>query len=104
CCQGLVRFRAWPVGRFFLFAAAAALITLVLAGALPAKRAAATDPAEPMKEGAGVSTGRNRDRYNPLIIVEVALSTALLLNAGLFIILVTRLARFDFTYAAKNLQ
>jgi len=93
-----------PSWRVFSFAVAAALITLVLAGALPAKRAAATDPAEPMKEGAGVSTGRNRDRYNPLIIVEVALSTALLLNAGLFIILVTRLARFDFTYAAKNLQ
>ena len=93
-----------PSWRVFSFAVVAALVTLVLAGALPARRAAATDPAEPMKEGAGVSTGRNRDRYNPLIIVEVALSTALLMNAGLFIILVTRFVRFDFSYAAKNLQ
>ncbi|HEV8216846.1 MAG TPA: ABC transporter permease [Gemmatimonadaceae bacterium] len=93
-----------PSWRVFSFAVAAALFTLVLAGALPAKRAAATDPAEPMKEGAAVSTGRNRDRYNPLIVVEVALSTALLMNAGLFIILMTRFTRFDFSYAAKNLQ
>jgi hypothetical protein len=57
-----------------------------------------------MKDGAGTSTGRNRDRYNPLIIVEVALSTALLMNAGLFIILLAHYTRFDFTYAAKNLQ
>jgi len=93
-----------PSWRVFSFAVVAALLTLVLAGALPARRAAATDPAEPMKEGAGTSTGRNRDRYNPLIIVEVALSTALLMNAGLFIILLTRYTTFDFSYAAKNLQ
>ena len=93
-----------PSWRVFSFAVVAALLTLLFAGALPARRAAATDPAEPMKEGAGTSTGRNRDRYNPLIIVEVALSTALLMNAGLFIILLARYTRFDFTYAAKNLQ
>lgn len=93
-----------PSWRVFAFAVAAALLTLVLAGAWPAMRAAATDPAEPMKEGAGTSTGRNRDRYNPLIIVEVALSTALLMNAGLFIILLAHYTRADFSYAAKNIQ
>ena len=93
-----------PSWRVFSFAVVAALLTLVFAGALPARRAAATDPAEPMKEGAGTSTGRNRDRYSPLIIVEVALSTALLMNAGLFIILLAHYTRFDFSYAAKNLQ
>ena len=45
-----------------------------------------------------------RDRYNPLIIVEVALSTALLMMAALFIIAVSRLVGFDFSYAAKQLQ
>lgn len=93
-----------PSWRVFSFAVVAALLTLVIAGALPARRAAATDPAEPMKEGAGTSTGRNRDRYNPLIIVEVALSMALLMNAGLFIILLAHYTRFDFSYSAKNLQ
>jgi len=92
-----------PSWRVFLFAAGIALATLALAGGFPALRAAATDPAEPIKEGAG-STGRLRDRYSPLIIIEVALSTALLMTAALFIIAVRRLAGFDFSYAAKQLQ
>jgi predicted permease len=93
-----------PSWRVFAFAIGAALVTLLLAGAWPARRAASTDPSEPMKEGAAATTGRIRDRYNPLIVVEVALSTALLMNAGLFIILVARYTRFDFSYAARNLQ
>lgn len=92
-----------PSWRVFLFAGAIAGATMALAGALPALRAAATDPAEPVKDGAGGS-GRVRDRYNPLIIIEVALSTALLMMAALFIIAVSRLVGFDFSYAAKQLQ
>jgi predicted permease len=92
-----------PSWRVFAFALVIAGVTLTLATALPAWRAAGVDPAEPIKEGAG-STGRIRDRYNPLIIVEVALSTALLMTAALFVIAVIRLSGFDFTYAAKQLQ
>ncbi len=92
-----------PSWRVFGFALAIASVTLFLASALPAWRAARTDPAEPIKEGAG-STGRIRDRYNPLIVVEVALSTALLMTAALFILAVARLTAFDFSYAAKQLQ
>jgi predicted permease len=92
-----------PSWRVFAFAGAIAAIALTLGGALPAMRAAATDPAEPIKDGAG-ATGRVRDRYNPLIVIEVALSTALLMTAGLYIIVVIRLAGFDFSYAAKQLQ
>ena len=92
-----------PSWRVFAFAAVVAGVTLIVASALPAWRAAATDPAEPIKDGAG-STGRIRDRYNPLIIVEVALSTALLMTAVLFVIAVVKLSGFDFSYAAKQLQ
>lgn len=92
-----------PSWRVFAFAVATAAITLVLGGVWPALRAAGTDPAEPMKDGAG-STSRVRDRYNPLIILEVALSTALLMTAGLFILVVVRLAGFNFSYAAKQLH
>ena len=92
-----------PSWRVFLFAVAIAGTTVGLAGALPALRAASIDPAEPIKDGSG-ATGRVRDRYNPLIIVEVALSTALLMTAALFIIAVSRLIGFDFSYAAKQLQ
>jgi predicted permease len=92
-----------PSWHVFAFAVTVAVIALALGGALPAMRAAATDPAEPIKEGSGAS-GRLRDRYNPLIVIEVALSTALLMTAALFIIAVVRLAGFDFSYAAKQLQ
>lgn len=92
-----------PSWRVFGFALGATIATIVVAGALPALRAAATDPAEPMKEGAGTTTGRLRDRYNPLIVLEVALSTALLMCSGLFLINVVRLAAFEFQYAAKRL-
>lgn len=92
-----------PSWRVFVFALIATIGTIVIAGALPAFRAAATDPAEPMKEGAGTTTGRLRDRYNPLIVLEVSLSTALLMCAGLFTINAVRLAAFEFQYAAKRL-
>ena len=91
-----------PSWRVFAFALAASLATILCAGALPAWRAAATDPAEPMKEGSATSTGRLRG-YNPLIVVEAALSTALLMCSALFVIVVVRYAAFDFRYAAKQL-
>ena len=92
-----------PNWRVFLFALLASIGTMLAAGALPALRAAATDPAEPMKEGAGTTTGRIRDRYNPLIVLEVALSTALLMCSGMFVLIAIRLASFDFRYDAKHL-
>src|SRR6185369_3990542 len=55
-----------------------------------------------MKESAGTTTGRLRDRYNPLIVVEVALSTALLMCSALFVIHAVRLATFEFRYAGKR--
>ena len=92
-----------PSWRVFSFALAASVATMVFAGAIPALRAAAIDPAEPMKEGAGTTTGCLRDRYNPLIVLEVALSTALLMCSGLFVLIAFNLASFDFRYDAKHL-
>jgi len=91
-----------PSWRVLAFALGASLATILCAGALPAWRAAETDPAEPMKEGSATTTGRLRG-YNPLIIVEAALSTALLMCSGLFMIVVVRYAAFNFRYAAKQL-
>ena len=91
-----------PSWRVLAFALGASLATILCAGALPAWRAAGTDPAEPMKEGSATTTGRLRG-YNPLIIVEAALSTALLMCSALFLIVVVRYAAFNFRYAAKQL-
>jgi predicted permease len=92
-----------PSWRVFAFALTTSLATIVFAGALPALRAARTDPAQPMKDTAGTTTGRIRDRYNPLIVIEVALSTALLMCSGLFVLIAFNLASFDFRYDARHL-
>jgi predicted permease len=88
--------------RVFAFAVIAATATTLLAGVLPALRAAGTDPAEPLKEG-GSTSERIRDRYNPLIVTEVALSTALLMSSGLFVIMSIQHAGFRFNYDASRL-
>ena len=92
-----------PSWRVFAFALLAATVTVGAAGLFPAMRAASVDPAEPMKEAAGTTTGRIGNRYNPLIILEVALSTALLMCSALFVLIVVRLSAFEFHYAAKRL-
>jgi len=91
-----------PSWRVFTFALGASLTTILCAGALPAWRASGTDPAEPLKDGSTTMTGR-MSGYNPLIVIEAALSTALLMCSALFVIVVVRYAAFNFRYAAKQL-
>lgn len=92
-----------PSWRVFLFVFVATVLMLLAAGITPALRASAVDPAEPMKEGSGTTTPRMRDRYNPLIISEVALSTALLMSAALFTLYVFRIATIEFHFPVKRL-
>jgi putative ABC transport system permease protein len=91
-----------PSWRVFAFAAIVATATLIVAGFLPSVRAASVDPAEPIKEGA-TTTYRRRDRYNPLIIAEVAISTRLLMTAALFALRAMQLEHFQFQYYAHRL-
>ena len=91
-----------PSWRVFALTLTAAFAVLVLAGVAPALRAAATPPAEPMKDGGG-STGRRRRRYSTLIIAEVALATALLMTAALFGMSSYRLATYQFRMNAQRL-
>src|SRR6185369_3073568 len=92
-----------PSLRVFALMLAVSVGIVFAAGAAPALRAAGTDPSEPIKEGSGASTGRIRDRYNPLVIVEIALSTALLMSCALFVIYLAHLRAFEFRYAANRL-
>ena len=92
-----------PSWRVFAFVLVVAAAMILAAGLLPSLRAASTDPAEPMKDGSGTITSRLRDRYNPLVVVEVALSTALLMACGMFAIYVIKLSSFEFRFAAKRL-
>jgi putative ABC transport system permease protein len=65
------------------FTLGACLISGLLAGALPAWHLVREDPAEPLKEGGRSPAGLKRTLRFGLIIVEVALTSLLLVGAGL---------------------
>ena len=65
------------------FTFVACLITGLLAGALPAWQLVREDPAEPLKEGGRSPVSLKRTLRFGLIVVEVALTSMLLVGAGL---------------------
>jgi putative ABC transport system permease protein len=65
------------------FTLAACLIAGLLAGALPAWHLVREDPAEPLKEGGRSPVSLKRTLRFGLIVVEVALTSLLLVGAGL---------------------
>jgi predicted permease len=82
-----------------VFVAAALLTALVgvVVGALPAMRAAQTDPGEALKAGGRTATGgRTAARRRALFIgAQVAFTTVLLVGAGLFLTSFLRVMRVD---------
>jgi predicted permease len=82
-----------------VFAAAALLTALVgvVVGALPAFRAAQTDPGDALKTGGRTATsGRTASRRRAVFIgAQVAFTTVLLVGAGLFLASFLRVLRVD---------
>ena len=80
-----------------IFAAAAAVGTVVLFGLLPALRASQTDPGKVIKGQSGQPAGgRGVARLrSSLIGAQIALSTVLLVLAGLFMLSLSNLTRLD---------
>ncbi len=66
-----------------VFTIGACLLTGLLAGALPAWHLVREDPAEPLKEGGRSPVSLRRGLRFGLIVVEVALTSMLLVGAGL---------------------
>jgi predicted permease len=80
-----------------LFAAAAAVSTVLLFGLLPALRASQADPGKVIKAQSGQPAGgRGIARLrSSLIGIQIALSTVLLVLAGLFTLSLSNLTRVD---------
>ena len=73
----------WPLLAFGLFAA---IVAAVLAGAVPALRAARRDPVDALRSGARASAGRSERRtLQAVTLVQTALTLALLVGAGLLV-------------------
>ncbi len=82
-------------GRVLLFTLAAATLTGVLMGLIPAWQAARTDVQSVMKEGGRNATGGRAVMRNALVVAEVALAVVLLVGAGLLLQSFARLLRVN---------
>jgi predicted permease len=81
--------------RVFVFTCAAAALTSVIFGLVPALQASAGDYTTTLKEdSAGAGTSRRRLR-DTLVVVEVSLSLALLVSAGLCVRSLQKARQFD---------
>jgi putative ABC transport system permease protein len=90
----------WPV---FAFGFAAALVAALIAGIVPALRAAAADQFQALK-GARTSTGRGERRLLSVIAaVQVVLTVALLAGAALLVRTANNLARVRPGYDTENI-
>ncbi|MGE5198727.1 MAG: ABC transporter permease [Rhodospirillaceae bacterium] len=90
----------WPV---LLFALAASVATGLLFGAAPAVRASSLRLVENLAPGARATDSRSGTRLrSALVVAQVAVSLALLVGAGLLIQSLTRLARTDLGFDARQ--
>jgi putative ABC transport system permease protein len=71
--------------RLLIFSAAAAILTVVLAGIIPALQAAGTSASEALRSITRGSSARRSRTRNVLMIGQTALSVALLVGAGVFV-------------------
>ena len=90
-------------GRTLAFTALAAILTSVVFGALPAFRATKVDVNADLKETARSVSGRRSLLARSLLVVQVALSLALLVAAGLFLQTVNHLRQVDVGFDPRNL-
>lgn len=85
--------------RVLLFSLAAVALTSVVFGLAPALQLAKMDPAQTLRELSGATPGRGIRRLQAgLVSLEIALSTVLLLTAGLLLISFQKLRNVDLGY------
>ncbi|HET6891924.1 MAG TPA: ABC transporter permease, partial [Pyrinomonadaceae bacterium] len=89
--------------RVMLFSFAAIILTSIVFGLAPALQLAKMEPAQTLRELGGATSGRGIRRLQAgLVSLEIALSTALLLTAGLLLISFQRLRNVDLGYEAEG--
>ena len=89
--------------RVLLFSFAAVALTSIVFGLAPALQLAKMEPAQTLRELGGATSGRGIRRLQAgLVSLEIALSTALLLTAGLLLISFQRLRNVDLGYEAEG--
>ena len=91
--------------RVLLFSLAVVTLTSVVFGLAPALQLAKMEPAQTLRELGGATSGLGIRRLQAgLVGIEVALSTALLLTAGLLLISFHRLRNVELGYEAEGVM
>ena len=78
-------FELTPDARVLAFAIGVSLVIGLVVGLLPALRAARSDVATRLRDGAAAATGRRTWGANTLVVGQMAFSLVLLVGAGLFV-------------------
>jgi predicted permease len=94
-------FNLAPDQHVLLFATAASVLTAVLFGLLPAWRSSRVDLAAAMKQQSAQAGGRSR-LNSVLVVVQIALSVALLAGAGLFVRTLRNLRTADLGFQREH--
>src|SRR5262245_11278566 len=89
--------------RVLVFTLTASLLTGVLFGLAPALESSRPDLVTALKDGAEIHGGRRVTLRHALVVMQVALSLALLIGAGLFLRSLSRALSFDPGFASQNL-
>lgn len=89
--------------RVLLFSLAATVLTSIVFGLAPALQLAKLEPAQTLRELSGATPPRGIRRLQAaLVSLEIALSTALLLSAGLLLLSFQKLRNVDLGYEAED--
>ncbi len=90
--------------RVFALAALAAAGSAVIFGVAPAVRVVSrVSVSEPLKDGAGTTTGQRRGRYSPLVMAEVGLALVLMMGGALLLRTVHQLKGQSYNFETATL-
>lgn len=89
--------------RVLALAMSAVVLSVAVAGGFPAWMAARTDPAGPLKEGSGGTTGRAGTRFRWLVMAELAIAMTLLMSTSLMLKSIRMMERYEFGYPTERL-
>ncbi len=89
--------------RVLALSSAAVFASIGVAGGFPAWIAARTDPAGPLKDGAGSTTGRSHTRFRWLVIAELAIAMTLLMSTSLMQKSIRLMQHYDWGYPVEQL-
>lgn len=90
-----ITLRLTPDHRVFAFAIGVSLLTGLVVGLAPALRAARSDVATRLRDGAAAASARRTPIARGLVVLQLALSLLLLIGAGLFVRSLQRGSRID---------